>query len=164
MDHLKETEGKIFADYRSFISLLTAWKENRKTIVFTNGCFDLLHRGHVEYLAKAAGKGDRLVIGLNSDRSVERIKGKGRPLTDVWSRAVVLASLRFVDAVVVFEEDTPYGMIKMIRPDFLVKGNDYGIDEIAGSDFVLSYGGKVETIDLVAGYSTSRLIEKIKKG
>ena len=164
MDHLQKIVNKVFMDYRRFEPLLASWKQKGHRVVFTNGCFDLLHRGHVEYLAKAAEKGDRLVIGLNSDSSVKRLKGEGRPLTDVWSRAVILASLLFVDAVVVFDEDTPSAIIGMIRPDFLVKGNDYGIDEIAGSDFVLSYGGKVETVELLTGYSTSMLIGKIKKG
>ncbi len=162
MEHLQKIEIKIFADFESFRLLLETWRKEGRTIVFTNGCFDLLHRGHVEYLARAASKGDHLVIGLNSDQSVTRLKGTGRPLVDQYSRALMLAALRFVSAVVIFEDDTPLSLIESILPEFLVKGNDYAPDEIAGNEAVAANGGKVETIDLVPGFSTTLLIEKIQ--
>lgn len=163
MDHLNHIRNKIFFDAVRFESRLKKWKEDGKRIAFTNGCFDLLHRGHIEYLALAAAKADKLVIGLNSDASVSRLKGDERPVTDEMSRALTLASFGFVDAVFIFNEDTPLNLIIMVKPDFLIKGNDYSVEEIAGSDFVLSYGGMVETVDLVPGYSTSSLISKIKR-
>lgn len=130
-------------------------------VVFTNGCFDILHRGHVEYLAKAADMGDVLVVGLNTDASVRRLKGESRPVNNQEARALVLASLNFVDAVVLFDEDTPYELIKAVRPDVLVKGADYKPEEIVGYDIVTSYGGKVEVVDLVEGYSTTQLLSLI---
>ena len=163
MDHLRQIEAKIYPDTGSLLPEARRWKKEGKWLVFTNGCFDLLHRGHVEYLAKAASKGDVLVIGLNSDRSVSRLKGPGRPLVDERSRAMVLASLQFVTAVVLFDEDTPERLIEAIKPDLLVKGSDYQPGEIAGGSSVLARGGKVETIGLVAGYSTTALLEKIRK-
>ena len=141
-------------------SLLTPhfpqWKDMK--VVFTNGCFDIVHRGHVEYLAKAADMGDVLVVGLNTDASVRRLKGEGRPINNQEARALVLASLSFVDAVVLFDEDTPLELIKAIRPDVLVKGADYKPEEIVGADFVTSYGGTVATVPLVEGYSTTKLL------
>jgi rfaE bifunctional protein nucleotidyltransferase chain/domain len=131
-------------------------------IVFTNGCFDILHLGHIDYLSKAKSLGDFLIIGLNTDLSVRKIKGEGRPVTDQHSRAVILASLRFVDAVILFDEETPYNLIKEIKPDVLVKGSDYLVKDIAGSDVVSANGGKVVTIDFLEGYSTSSIISKIK--
>lgn len=162
MDHLKLIEAKIYAGVGSLLPAVHRWKTEGKRLVFTNGCFDLLHRGHVEYLAKAASKGDVLVIGLNTDYSVRRLKGPGRPLTDERSRALVLASLQFVSAVVLFDEDTPEKLIAAIMPDLLVKGSDYQPEDIAGSQAVIEGGGKVETIELVAGYSTTALLEKIR--
>lgn len=134
-----------------------------KKLVFTNGCFDIIHRGHVEYLKKAREKGDVLVVGLNTDASIRRIKGPKRPIVDEESRAVVLAELECVDFIIYFDEDTPLELIKAIKPDVLVKGADYAIEQIVGAKEVLSWGGKVETIDLTPGFSTSALIEKIKK-
>jgi len=133
----------------------------RKSIVFTNGCFDILHSGHIEYLAKASGMGDYLVIGLNSDASVKRIKGPSRPYLDEHSRSFNLAALGFVTAVIVFEEDTPYNLIKKIQPHYLVKGGDYKPEDIVGYDIVKSKGGQVLTIPLVEGYSSSGIINKI---
>lgn len=130
-----------------------------KRIVFTNGCFDILHLGHVEYLAKAKEKGDILVVGLNTDKSVKKIKGENRPFNPEKARAIVLASLEVVDFVILFEEETPYGLIKEISPDILVKGGDYSIDSIVGADIVLRKGGSVEAIPLVEGYSTTRILE-----
>lgn len=134
-----------------------------KKIVFTNGCFDLVHLGHIDYLEKSKALGDILVVGLNSDKSINRIKGEHRPIIDEVSRARLLAALQFVDYVVLFDEDTPIELIKSIKPDILAKGNDYDISNIVGAEIVLSNGGKVETIDLVPGFSTSRLIEIIKE-
>ena len=134
-------------------------------IVFTNGCFDLLHRGHVTYLQEAAALGDRLVIGLNSDNSVRR-QGKGpeRPLNDQDSRAKVLSALRLVDAVVIFEEDTPLALIEAIVPDVLVKGGDWSEDRIVGAEVVRKNGGEVKSLALVEGFSTTALVEKVRRG
>lgn len=145
---------------------LTAWldacrKEN-KTIVFSNGCFDILHRGHVEYLAKAAEFGDVLIVGLNTDASVKRLKGPSRPVNDGEARATVLAGLEFVSAVVFFDEDTPYNLIKTVQPDVLVKGSDYKPENIVGYDIVTARGGRVETIDLVEGYSTTKILSNLQ--
>ena len=147
----------------SLTSHLSQWRAQGLKVVFTNGCFDLLHRGHVEYLAKAADMGDVLVVGLNTDASVRRLKGEGRPVNDENARALVLAALSFVDAVVLFDEDTPYELIKAVRPDVLVKGADYKPEEIVGYDIVTSYGGRVETIDLVEGYSTTGMIASLRR-
>jgi len=136
-------------------------KRKGKKIVFTNGCFDILHIGHINYLRKAKAKGDILIIGLNSDDSVKKIKGKGRPLTSQNERAEILAALEFVDFVTIFEEETPLNLIKEIKPDVLVKGGDWKKEEVVGSDFVESYGGKTALIPLVEGKSTSLIIEKI---
>lgn len=141
---------------------LNIWKFQSDKIVFTNGCFDILHLGHIEYLAKAAGLGERLVIGLNTDASVSKLKGISRPLNPEHARAMVLASLSFVSAVVLFDEDTPYDLIKQVQPDVLVKGSDYTIDQIVGADIVEANGGSVQTINLLEGYSTTSIIEKIK--
>jgi rfaE bifunctional protein nucleotidyltransferase chain/domain len=138
-------------------------KQQDKKIVFSNGCFDILHAGHVDYLEKAREKGDFLVIGLNTDTSVRRLKGQNRPINQENSRARVLAGLGFVDMVVLFEEDTPYRLIKALIPDILVKGKDYEISNIVGADIVLGNGGKVETIELTEGQSTTSVIDKIKK-
>lgn len=141
---------------------LILWRFKGKKIVFTNGCFDILHLGHIDYLIKAADAGDVLIIGLNTDASVRKLKGEGRPVNNEQARALILASLVFVSAVVLFDDDTPYNLIKKIQPDVLVKGNDYKIEEIAGYDIVLAKGGKVITVDLLAGYSTTGLIENLK--
>jgi len=162
MKYLETIEAKIFKDFEHFEPLLKKWKEKSETIVFTNGCFDLLHRGHVELLAKAANKGDQLIVGLNSDLSVARLKGHGRPFMDEDSRAFILAAYEFVSAIVFFTEDTPQNLIESILPDYLIKGSDYSIDEIVGHEVVFASGGKVETIELVPGFSTSLLIEKLK--
>jgi D-beta-D-heptose 7-phosphate kinase/D-beta-D-heptose 1-phosphate adenosyltransferase len=133
-----------------------------KTVVFTNGCFDILHRGHLESLARAAELGHYLVVGINADASVRRLKGAERPVNDEVFRSQMLASLCVVDAVCIFEEDTPLELITAVRPDILVKGGDYDPDTIVGSKEVRSWGGQVVTIPLVEGYSTSNLIEKIR--
>jgi D-glycero-beta-D-manno-heptose 1-phosphate adenylyltransferase len=137
------------------------WNFRDQKIVFTNGCFDILHKGHVDYLQKAKQFGNILIIGLNTDSSIKRIKGKDRPLQNEETRASVLASLVFVSAVVLFEEDTPKNLIESIRPDFLVKGADYAINQIVGADFVQGYGGRVVTIELTESYSTTSIVNKI---
>lgn len=158
-----KTRAKIFYSFKAFQPLLEMWKGAGHTIVFTNGCFDLIHNGHVDSLQRAAAFGTRLIVGLNSDDSVRRLKGEKRPLLPAEARAEVLAAFECVDAVVVFEEDTPADLIARIIPDVLVKGAEYLVHEIAGHDVVLDHGGRVETLELVEGISTSALIEKIKQ-
>jgi rfaE bifunctional protein nucleotidyltransferase chain/domain len=136
-----------------------------KKIVFTNGVFDILHTGHVDYLSKARDLGDFLIVGLNSDSSVKRLnKGPERPINNEQSRAVVLGALECVDAIVLFEEDTPYNLIKEIQPDVLVKGSDYEIEKIVGYDIVKAKGGEIKTITLSEGFSTTNVINKIISG
>ncbi|MFB6317694.1 D-glycero-beta-D-manno-heptose 1-phosphate adenylyltransferase [Saccharicrinis sp. FJH54] len=139
------------------------WEKQGLKVVFSNGCFDLVHKGHVDYLARARNLGDRLVLGLNSDASVSRLKGEGRPVVDEKSRAFLLAGFGFIDLVVIFDEDTPYELIKLLQPDILVKGKDYRPEDIAGYDVVMDKGGDVITVDLVEGFSTTTLIDRIKK-
>ena len=139
-----------------------AWRARGCRVVFTNGCFDLLHLGHVDYLEQARHLGDALVVGLNTDRSVSRLK-PGRPLQDEMARARILASLLFVDAVVLFDEPTPLQLIELTQPDILVKGDDYAVSGIVGHEFVLQRGGQVLTVPLVAGYSTTRIVERIRQ-
>lgn len=138
------------------------WKANGKKVVFTNGCFDILHYGHVHYLAQARAQGDKLVIGLNSKSSVKRLKGENRPINDDETRLHLLASLQYVDAVVIFEQDTPLELIKVIIPDILVKGGDYTIETIVGADLVLENGGEVKSLAFVEGYSTTSIEQKLK--
>ena len=141
--------------------LLQTWHNQNEKVVFTNGCFDLLHLGHIDYLEKASQLGTKLIVGVNTDASVSRLKGPSRPLQDELSRTRLMASLLFVDAVVLFDEDTPYELIKQVQPDVLVKGDDYTIENIVGQDIVLKKGGEVKTIALVKGYSTSNIVAKI---
>lgn len=136
---------------------------HQQRVVFTNGCFDILHRGHITYLAQARQMGDLLVVGLNSDASVRRLKGPERPVNDEQSRALLLAALEMVDYVVLFEEDTPYNLILKVKPDLLVKGGDYDIDNIVGADFVRQRGGEVRTIPFVQGFSSSSIIDHLKQ-
>lgn len=141
------------------------WRMKGDRIVFTNGCFDILHRGHVEYLQEAAALGDRLIIGVNSDDSVRRLgKATDRPYNDQDSRAKVLAGLRLVDAVVIFDQDTPLELIQAVGPDVLVKGGDWTEDKIVGADIVKARGGEVRSLKLVDGFSTTALVEKIRHG
>lgn len=135
---------------------------HKQKVVFTNGCFDILHLGHITYLAQARQLGDALVVGLNSDASVRRLKGPSRPVNDQNARAQLLAALECVDYVVFFEEDTPFNVITQVVPDVLVKGGDYSIDNIVGADFVMQNGGKVLTIPFVNGFSTTSIIENLK--
>jgi rfaE bifunctional protein nucleotidyltransferase chain/domain len=143
--------------------ILKNWKEKGEKIVFSNGCFDIVHLGHVDYLEKARKLGQRLVLGLNTDNSVKRLKGPQRPVMDEKARARVMASFEFVDAVIFFEEDTPFDLISFVKPDILVKGDDYTVDKIVGADIVMGNGGEVKTVPLVKGYSTSEIISRIKR-
>jgi len=138
-------------------------KSEKKNIVFTNGCFDILHKGHVAYLQAAKSLGDILIVGMNTDASVQRLKGQDRPVNSLEDRAFVLSALRSVDYVIAFDEDTPLSLIQAIMPDVLVKGGDYTIDTIVGATEVLSHGGKVEIIPFVEGKSTTSIIDAIKK-
>jgi len=144
--------------------LLSFYRFKNQKVVFTNGCFDLIHLGHVKYLTQAADLGDVLIIGLNSDSSVKKIKGLNRPALDQESRALTLAAFCFVNNIVLFDEETPYKLIKQIRPDILVKGGDYNPEEIVGYDIVKDNGGEVKIIDFIKGYSTSCIIERINSG
>lgn len=138
------------------------WKSQGDKVVFTNGCFDILHLGHVDYLEKAAEKGDKLIVALNTDLSVKKLKGEERPINNEIARARLIAALAFVDAVTFFSEDTPFNIINNLKPNILVKGSDYNVSNIVGADIVMQNGGSVETIDLVEGYSTSQIIKQIK--
>ncbi|MEN9352774.1 MAG: D-glycero-beta-D-manno-heptose-7-phosphate kinase [Fibrobacterota bacterium] len=153
-------QGKVCEPAR-LLRLVDAWKARGERVVFTNGCFDILHAGHVSYLAKARTLGDRLVLGLNSDASVRRLKGPTRPINPQEQRAVVLAGLGAVDAVVVFDEDTPLELIKTLRPQVLAKGADYRAEDVVGGAEVLSWGGEVKLVDLVDGVSTTKIAAKI---
>ena len=140
------------------------WKAAGQRIVFTNGCFDLLHYGHLHYLAEAKDLGDKLIIGVNSDASVSRLKGPHRPIKDETTRLHLLAAMICVDAVVLFEEDTPLELIKALLPDVLVKGGDWQPHQIVGADVVLEKGGKVKSLPFIEGYSTTNYEKKIKGG
>lgn len=144
------------------ISLRETWKLAGEKVVFTNGCFDILHVGHVDYLEKSSLKGSKLIVGVNSDRSVTALKGPNRPVNAEYARARILAALGFVSLVIIFDEDTPLELIKTLKPDMLIKGNDYTVDTIVGSKEVIDMGGEVSTIDLVPNYSTTGIIEKLK--
>ncbi len=141
---------------------LENWKAEGKKVVFTNGCFDILHKGHVDYLAKAAELGDILLVGINTDESVSKLKGPHRPIQDENSRMQIIASLGFVNGVVLFGEPTPLSLIKLVQPDVLVKGSDYLPENIVGYDIVKAKGGNIQTIDFLPGYSTSAIEQKIK--
>jgi rfaE bifunctional protein nucleotidyltransferase chain/domain len=145
-------------------AIIKLWQFKNEKIVFTNGCFDILHRGHLEYLLQAAALGHRLIVGLNSDESVSRLKGPTRPVNKIDDRAFALASLRCTDLIVPFEEDTPLELIEFLQPNILVKGGDYTIESIVGAKETLQRGGKVEVLSFKEGYSTTNLIDKMKKG
>ena len=153
----------IAVSWKKAITQSNKWKDSGKTIVFTNGCYDLIHRGHIDLLANAKSKGDKLIVGLNSDRSVKRLKGNNRPILTFDDRLIILDAIKSVDMVVGFDEDTPEELIKGILPNVLVKGGDYSIDKVVGADTVISSGGRVEIIDLIEGKSTSSMIDQILK-
>ncbi len=160
MDKLELIKSKII-DNITLERLLVYWRFRKNKIVFTNGCFDIIHFGHIKYLVKAASLGDILIVGLNTDQSVRILKGKDRPLQNEESRAMVLASLQFIDRIILFDQETPYDLIKKIKPDVLVKGADYKPEDIVGYDVVKAEGGEIVTIDIVKGYSTSSIIKRI---
>ena len=162
MERLSLIKSKIYS-WDHIQRQLAIWRFQDKKLVFSNGCFDVLHLGHIEYLAKARDLGHILIVGLNSDDSVRRIKGAHRPVNKEEARAITLAALSFVDAVVVFDKDTPIDLIKLVQPDVLVKGKDYDGKEIIGADVVKAHGGQVVTIELTKGYSTSHTIELAHK-
>lgn len=147
-----------------FLNIRNDLKSSGKKLVFTNGCFDIIHKGHITYLKQAKELGDFLVIGLNSDKSVKKLKGESRPVNKEEDREYVLENLKPVDAVVIFEDETPYNLIDAIKPDILVKGGDWSVDKIVGSDIVIANGGKVLSLGYVDNYSTTSIIDKLKSG
>jgi len=144
------------------IKIVQDWKRRGDTVVFTNGCFDILHAGHIHYLKEAKKLGDRLLIGLNTDRSVQTLKGKTRPINSEISRSIVLKNLSFIDGVTLFEEETPRALIEDILPHVLVKGGDYSVDEVVGADTMKKIGGSVVIIPFLEGFSTSDIITRIR--
>ncbi len=158
---IKRIQSKIL-NWEQAEKKVLSWKAAKERVVFTNGCFDLMHFGHLHYLAEARSLGERLVVGLNSEDSVRRLKGPHRPINDQNTRQFQLASLEFVDAVVVFEQDTPLELITLLQPDILVKGGDWQAEQIVGSDIVLSKGGMVKSLPFIKGYSTTLIEQKIK--
>lgn len=161
MNHLENIKNKIVTS-ALLEERIREWRKQKCKIVFTNGCFDIIHLGHIDYLARAADFGNKFVIGLNTDRSVSRIKGPTRPINDEHSRSMVMAALEFVSAVTFFDEPTPYELIRLVQPDVLVKGADYKAEDIVGYDIVMARGGSVETIPLVSGYSTTNIESRIR--
>lgn len=161
MNHLQSIEKKVMG-IASLSEQIRKWRDQGCKIVFTNGCFDILHLGHIDYLARAADNGDKLIVGLNSDNSVSRIKGPTRPINDERSRAMVLAGLGCISAITIFDEPTPYDLIRMVQPDILIKGADYKPEEIVGYDIVTARGGSVKTIPFVNGYSTTAIEQRIR--
>ena len=147
----------------NIISAINTDRKDSKKIVFTNGCFDILHVGHIRYLSEAKSLGDILVVGINSDKSVKELKGPSRPINSVSDRALILSELRYVDYVVSFEEQTPLELIKIIMPDILVKGGDYTVETVVGSSEVIHSGGQVKLLQFHEGYSSTNYIDKIKK-
>ncbi len=163
LTHLEIIRRKI-VDLNTLQHSIYRWDFLSKKVVFTNGCFDILHLGHIDYLSKASDLGDILVVGVNSDASTRRLKGPHRPINNEEQRSVLLASIQFIDAIVIFDEPTPLELIKIVRPAVLVKGSDYNLSNIVGADIVQSYNGQVKTIDFLPGYSTSLIEERIISG
>lgn len=161
MKHFEALELKIMSLVQ-LVEIRNQWALEHQKVVFTNGCFDILHFGHIHYLADAADLGDKLVVGLNSDSSVRALKGPTRPINDLMTRKALLSGLSFVDAVIVFDEATPLDLIQQLTPDVLVKGGDWKPSQIVGSDWVLQHGGTVESLPFVKGYSTTSIESKIK--
>jgi len=161
MDFLQQINTKIL-NWQELKIKVELWKKAGDKIVFTNGCFDIIHQGHIDYLAKAASLGSKLIIGLNADSSVSKLKGIHRPIQDQKSRQIILSAFSFTAAVTLFDEETPYELIKLVIPDILVKGSDYKAEDIVGYDIVTKNGGMVKTIDFLPGYSTSDIERRIK--
>jgi len=162
MSHLKTLNSKVY-NLDALTTQVEQWKLASNKVVFTNGCFDIIHRGHIEVLARTADLGDKLIIGLNSDQSIQKLKGEGRPIIDEQSRAILLAALSFVDAIVLFSEDKPLKLINALLPDVLAKGGDYEIETIVGHEIVQKNGGKVKLVPFLDGFSSTTIIDKIKK-
>ena len=162
MTHIELLNSKIHT-WETLQSQVAEWQKQGKKIVFSNGCFDLVHKGHIDYLNHAADLGDVLVMGLNTDASVSKLKGLHRPIQDEQSRLTIIAALQCVNAVVLFDEETPYELIKLVQPDVLVKGSDYKPENIVGYDIVIAKGGQVKTIDYLPGFSTSGIEKRIKE-
>lgn len=162
MTHIESIHSKIHT-WETLKTQVATWQAQGKKIVFSNGCFDLVHKGHIDYLNRAADLGDILVMGLNTDASVSKLKGPHRPIQDEQSRLLIMAALQCVSAVVLFNEETPYDLIKLVQPDVLVKGSDYQPENIVGYDIVTAKGGMVKTIDFLPGYSTSAIEKRIKE-
>ena len=161
MSNLKKIKSKIVS-LANLTLKVDEWKKSGQKIVFTNGCFDLIHRGHVEVLSKTADLGEKLIIGLNSDNSIKKLKGKSRPIIDENSRALLLAALTFVDAVIFFSEENPLNLITNLKPDILAKGGDYEINTIVGHEIVRKNGGDVVLVPFVDGFSSTNIIDKIQ--
>ncbi len=162
MSSLEKIKGKVLSDWDALPGILQNWRNTNQKVVFTNGCFDIIHRGHIVLLSKAADLGQKLIVGLNSDSSVRGLKGESRPLQDETSRAMIMAGFGFVDLVVLFHQDTPLELITLIKPDVLVKGGDYKAEEIVGFDTVTKYKGQVITINFEKGFSTTAIVKKMK--
>ena len=162
MPHLDNLNNKIYS-LDKLKNQVASWKNSGEKVVFTNGCFDIVHRGHIEVLARTADLGSKFIIGLNSDSSIQKLKGKNRPIINEQSRAVLLAALSFVDAVVLFSEDTPLNLISTLVPDVLAKGGDYEIETIVGNEIIQQNGGEVILVPFVDGFSSTTIIDKIKK-
>ena len=161
MSNLKKINNKIFS-IKDLKTKLSIWRENGEKIIFTNGCFDIIHKGHIQVLANTADLGDRLIIGLNAEISVKKLKGLNRPIVEEDARAFLLASLNFVDAVVLFSEETPINLITTLKPNVLAKGGDYAISSVVGYNEVKEHNGEVIIVPFVDGFSSTSIIEKIK--
>ncbi len=162
MDNLTRISKKIYSRV-DLEKMIDNWKQNSNKIVFTNGCFDIVHRGHIDVLSKIADLGDKIIVGINSDKSINKIKGEKRPIIDQVSRSLLLASIGFIDAVIIFDNDTPLELIESINPDILAKGGDYKVEEIVGHNTVIKNGGRVITIPLVKGFSTTNIVNYINE-
>jgi len=158
---LNKLKAKIF-NIKNLSQIINEWRLNGDKIVFTNGCFDLIHLGHLEILARSADLGDKLIVAINSDVSIKKIKGNSRPIIEEDSRAKQLAAIEFIDAVILFNEDTPYDLINILKPDVLTKGGDYKKNDIVGNQLINKEQGEVVIIPLTQGYSTTSILEKIK--
>ena len=161
MSSLKKIQTKI-KNLEEANRIVREWNSSDEKIIFTNGCFDLLHLGHIDYLSKAKDLGTKLIVGLNSSKSVQKLKGSSRPIHSSQTRATLLAAFEFIDLVIIFEEDTPMELIKSLRPNILVKGGDYTLETVIGAYEVKGYGGNVEIIPFLSGYSTSSIVTKIQ--
>jgi len=161
MSHLNTINNKIY-NLKDLKSQVGKWKQAGNEVVFTNGCFDIIHKGHIEVLARSADLGDKLIVGLNSNQSIQKLKGEDRPIIDEESRAILLAALSFVDAIILFSEETPLKLINTLLPDILAKGGDYEIKTIVGHKIVQENGGKVKLVPFLDGFSSTTIIDKIK--